>query len=159
VDIVYTPLFEPRRHTLKKLLEIGIWHGASLRAWHDYFPSATIVGIDRGTSPLFQNESRVVTCCGNAYSAEMLAALPNDFDIIIEDGSHELKDLLFVAKHYVSKLAPGGLLILEDIAEAAWATTLRESLDPQYTAEVYDLREQKGRYDDILMIIRQHGVA
>src|SRR5215203_706034 len=46
----YTPYYEEylqhRRFRALTLLELGVWKGASLRMWRDYFPSATIVGID-----------------------------------------------------------------------------------------------------------------
>lgn len=34
------------RFTATAILEIGVWHGQSLRMWADYFPNATVVGVD-----------------------------------------------------------------------------------------------------------------
>lgn len=42
----YESKFAPRRFTAKRVLEIGINHGGSLRMWHDYFPNAEIYAID-----------------------------------------------------------------------------------------------------------------
>lgn len=43
---VYEPAFEHIRDEPLRILEIGIYKGASLAAWVDYFPNATVVGID-----------------------------------------------------------------------------------------------------------------
>lgn len=43
---VYELFFRPKRDKAKKIMEIGIGGGASLNIWRDYFPNATIYGID-----------------------------------------------------------------------------------------------------------------
>ena len=43
---VYEPAFSDVRYEPLYILEVGIYKGASLAAWVDYFPNATIVGID-----------------------------------------------------------------------------------------------------------------
>ena len=42
----YEQLFKPMRETAKNVLEIGVRDGGSMKLWHDYFPNATIYGID-----------------------------------------------------------------------------------------------------------------
>ena len=52
----------------------------------------------------------------NAYSATALRTLgKKKYHVIIDDGSHHPKDILFVADHYYHLLEPGGVMILEDI--------------------------------------------
>ena len=50
VKHVYTPvyynMFNDIRNDVKKVFEMGILGGASLRMWRDYFPNATIYGAD-----------------------------------------------------------------------------------------------------------------
>ena len=46
VDEFYNKFFEPRRYSVQSLLEVGIAYGGSLLLWRDYFPNATIMGID-----------------------------------------------------------------------------------------------------------------
>ncbi len=43
---VYDPILAPWVNKKMKLLEIGVRKGGSLQLWRDYFPQATIVGID-----------------------------------------------------------------------------------------------------------------
>ncbi len=42
----YEPLLEPWRKQPIVLLEIGVWHGASIASWLEYFENAEIIGID-----------------------------------------------------------------------------------------------------------------
>ena len=91
---------------------------------------------------------------GDAYSYETLKESPNDFDIIIEDGSHKIEDMSFVVVEYVKKLKPNGILVVEDIPDFNWTNILKNLIPDNYKVEVKDLRRVRGRYDDILMIIR-----
>ncbi|HAI37850.1 MAG TPA: hypothetical protein DCM40_06860, partial [Maribacter sp.] len=42
----YAKRFEPIRHKVKKVLEIGVFKGHSMLLWEKYFPNATIYGVD-----------------------------------------------------------------------------------------------------------------
>ena len=46
----YTPVYElffaPIKYEAKKVFEIGVFKGASMRVWHDYFPNAVVYGIE-----------------------------------------------------------------------------------------------------------------
>ena len=46
----YTPLyhrtFEAMRTSVKRFMEIGVFRGASIRMWTDYFTEAEIIGVD-----------------------------------------------------------------------------------------------------------------
>lgn len=64
--------------------------------------------------------------------------------------------MLFVIEEYIKKLSPEGLLVIEDFQDFDWTNIVRRKLNDGYEAEVWDLRKIKGRYDDILMIIRKH---
>ncbi len=43
---VYEPHFETVRYRHINILEIGVFKGASTAALHEYFPNATIYGLD-----------------------------------------------------------------------------------------------------------------
>ena len=45
-EAVYEPDFEPLRNKSIKILDVGVFKGASVQAWLDYFPKATVYGID-----------------------------------------------------------------------------------------------------------------
>jgi len=101
----------------KKLLEIGVFKGASLAMWSEYFPDTEIWGVD-----LFADHSEadvrsylldecgcknIVLRQGNQCDYVLLDALRNeDFDIVIDDGSHNSRDQmmtfygLYNGRHY-----------------------------------------------------------
>src|SRR6185369_15852500 len=94
----YTPFYDlllrDRRDSVRRVLEIGIGTpeamshvpnykpGASLRMWRDYFPNAAIVGIDIVPSVCFR-DVRIVTG---------IRIIPEIYDLIVDDGSHEPED-------------------------------------------------------------------
>src|SRR6267154_394057 len=92
----YTPyyheLFASRRGQVRKVLEIGIDVGASLRMWRDYFPSATIYALDSDTSKLISEHRIQSLFCNQGDSVQLQIAMDwagHDFDLILDDGSHE----------------------------------------------------------------------
>ena len=74
------------------------------------------------------------------------------FDIIIDDGSHDLEDQKEVIRLYIPKLKPNGMLIIEDIQEYGYIETLEQLAGD---IEIHDLRHINNRYDDIALIIRK----
>lgn len=77
--------------------EIGVDRGDSLRLWSDYFPQATIVGIDLRppTLPDYQLPPRTVFVQGNATDPEFIRSLAAQYppDAVLDDGSHRAGDL------------------------------------------------------------------
>ena len=45
---VYNEIMEDKRNNLIDIFEIGIYFGASLRMWHEFFPNGNVYGIDNG---------------------------------------------------------------------------------------------------------------
>lgn len=154
VDEVYEELFKDLRVSVDKVLEIGAYNGASIMMWREYFAKAQIFTIDNVACPRISSRERVVSYLGDAYEYKTLKELPSDFDIIIEDGSHKIEDMSFVVIEYLKKLKPNGILVIEDIPDFNWTNILKNLIPDNYKIEVRDLRRVRGRYDDILMIIR-----
>ena len=42
----YNMLFCKGRNDVRRVLEVGVFGGASIKMWHEYFPNATIFGVD-----------------------------------------------------------------------------------------------------------------
>lgn len=154
VDEVYEELFKDLRVYADKVLEIGAYNGASIMMWKEYFSKAQVFTIDNMPCPQISERERINYLLGDAYSYETLKELPDDFDIIIEDGSHKIEDMSFVVVEYLKKLKPNGILVIEDIPDFNWTNILKNLIPDNYRVEVRDLRRVRGRYDDILMIIR-----
>jgi len=117
----YTPyyklFFEPMRHLPIKVLEVGIYHGDSLRLWKEYFPNATIYGVDIEDCSQ-HNEDRIITDItdqSSGYSLSMFKARFPSMDIIIDDGSHQCKDQILTFEKLWSSLNSGGFYVCEDL--------------------------------------------
>ena len=158
LQYIYAKLFEPKRHTATKLLEIGVWTGGSLVLWRDYFTKAHIYGMDTESPTImelvFEDRITQITC--DAYSDYVVNSLKNnDFDIIIDDGPHTLESMIYCVKNYLPKLKSDGILVLEDLKEIAWAKTLFDHVPVEYknAVTVYDLRHLKNLNDDIAFVI------
>jgi cephalosporin hydroxylase len=135
------------------LLEIGTGHGGSLILWNDYFPKATIYGVDVGdmTSPAIKQYTRINTLIGDAYNKSFTDTLP-DFDIVIDDGPHSLNSFISFLDLYLPKVKDGGLLVIEDIPDINHIQSLIPKIgDLKY--EVIDTREQTGLHDNISFIV------
>jgi hypothetical protein len=135
------------------LVEVGTGHGGSLILWNDYFPKATIYGLDVTdmTSPAIKQYDRIKTLIGNAYDKSFADALP-DFDIAIDDGPHTLDSFIVFLDLYLPKVKNGGLLVIEDIPDINHIQSLIPKLgDLKY--EVIDTREQTGLHDNISLIV------
>lgn len=85
---IYDRYFAPIRQDVRKVLEIGVQSGNSLRMWRDYFPNAEIYGLDLDPACKAVEEDRIRIAIGDQSNESDLAKLPDDFDIIIDDGSH-----------------------------------------------------------------------
>lgn len=122
----YSLLFEPLRHKPIKFAELGVFRGASVRAWRAYFPEAKIYGYDCDVPNLqyiaSMNMPNVFLDTMDAGSSasihEKLKQATQDgvlFDVILDDASHDPGHQSEVIRTAFDYLNPGGLLIIEDI--------------------------------------------
>jgi spermidine synthase len=127
---IYEQFFSNIRNEQINILEIGIFHGASLRTYYDYFPNAKIHAVDIYDKSQYQNDRIVVHQFDQSNPQHLFDFADNcetKFDVIIDDGSHHMKDQQ-ITLYYLSKiLKDGGIYILEDIH-----TSLGENGFPLY---------------------------
>lgn len=125
---VYEPLFEEFRHDTFNFLEIGIYKCASLRMWRDWFPSATIYGIDKEESIVkgWKDEERMVLDRVNQGDPSELIeyAKKGPWRIIIDDGSHYSRHQKLSFDILWDRVEPGGYYIIEDTF-SSYAASLR----------------------------------
>ena len=161
---IYQSLFEKRAESARRVMEIGIYKGASIKLWNDYFTRAIIHGIDIEsddyTLAFLRDLPRVHLHVGrSAYQADFVRdtfeKTELKFDVIVEDGSHELEHMIFFVKHYLKLLSPRGICIIEDVPDIDWIKILYENTPEEYREYCYfcDLRSEKNRYDDIMFIV------
>jgi spermidine synthase len=117
----YHAIFSPIRETVTRVFELGIFGGASLRGWRDYFPKAQIVGadIDPGMVSAARGERIATYLCDETQPtqiADLWARTGAElFDVMIDDALHTLRDNLFFYDRAFHMLKPGGIYILEDV--------------------------------------------
>ena len=121
----YTTLYDkhigPLRPTANKILEIGVFKGASLLLWRDCFPKATVYGVDKTAERFFpglDKEERIKLLIGRQEDTTFLNndVAPNGpFDIIIDDGWHHGGTNLITFNTLWNSLASKGWYVVEDI--------------------------------------------
>jgi len=141
------------------ILEIGVQKGGSLLAWKEYFKKSHVVGIDISDTRLEKYKKNSVNFILSSITDESLKDNPlikdQMFDIIIDDGSHFLGDVIYVVRNFLKNLKPGGYLIIEDAQNPEeWISRIIPSIDTSiYNIFGEDLRKINGTYDDYLIII------
>jgi len=166
---IYEKLFEKKKYDSNVILEIGIGdlykkNGGSIKLWRDYFPNSTIYGLDirdiRHVNDEIINKDRInLYTSTNAYDKNFIEKefinKNIKFDILIDDGPHALDSMIFFIKNYLPLLKEDGIFVIEDIPDINWVSKLQENVPEEYKnkCKVFDLREKKKRYDDILFCI------
>lgn len=122
----YDPMLEPWLEKPITVLELGVRTGGSLLLWSDYFPLATIVGIDIRLPKNSIPSERIHLYEGSQADPQFLSHVANDiaphgFDIIIDDASHigEITKKSFWHL-FDNHLKPGGLYAIEDWGTGYW---------------------------------------
>jgi len=97
----------------ERLLEIGIYRGASCAAWRDY-GVASITAVD-----LFdrvQPDQIPILDLITWYRADSTVdKIPGTFDLIIDDGAHDPISQRRTFLNLYRNLAPGGKYFIEDV--------------------------------------------
>lgn len=121
----YEPEMEKKRNDPIKILEIGIWHGTSFNAWHEYFPNAEIYGIDifsrlQPSDVPALSLDRVHYLKGDSTNAAITKQIADawgadiKFDFIIDDGLHTPDANRLTFNNIVPYLANDGVFYIED---------------------------------------------
>jgi len=163
---IYEKLLESKKETANKILEIGISQGGSIKLWHDYFKNATIYGLDiikiKDIWKEIKNNKRIILGCFDAYNSyfvnNQFVNKNLKFDVLIDDGPHSLESMIFFIENYLQLLEPDGIFIIEDVQSMDWVEDLKKIVPNEFKEfiEIYDLRENKNRYDDILFVINKN---
>ncbi len=134
---IYERAFSRTRTRVTKMLELGVFFGASLRMWCEWFPNAQVHGADhftghQGNGRVFANADRFLKDVAahrhpqitlhqldqsdrEALSAFARAQIHGTFDIIIDDASHLMKDQQLTFGVLFGLLKPGGHFVIEDL--------------------------------------------
>jgi hypothetical protein len=161
---LYQKLLEHKKHTAKNVLEVGIHRGGSIKLWNDFFTNATVHALDimaiGEDCTDIQNKERIVLyTLTDAYNVEFFTKnflLKNiKCDFMLDDGPHTLESMQQFIRLYSQIMTDDGILIIEDVQSWDWLNVLIAEVPEhlQKFIKIYDLRNNKQRYDDIVFTI------
>jgi len=121
----YTRLYDQflgyMRPTASKILEIGVFRGASLLLWEQAFPNAAIYGVDKHFhiwQRYLAGRERVKVFVGRQEDIPFLQekVIPaGPYDIIIDDGGHRPEPTQASFRTLWASVAKGGWYVIEDL--------------------------------------------
>jgi hypothetical protein len=163
-DKLYIELLNGTKNKFRNVLEIGIGtidehksssmygykshiapnytFGNSLRAWRDYFVDANIYGIDIDKNTMFEEE-RIKTFCSNSADEAKMNKILSDlplFDMIIDDGLHNMEANLETLKNCFPYLKDGGIYVIEDINQIGDWYIDKLIIDDRFTSTIGDCK-------------------
>jgi len=163
---LYQSLLIAKKHSAKIVLEVGIHRGGSTKLWYDFFPNATVHALDILDSNEIpddlKNKDRIkLYTSTNAYEETFFKETFLDknikCDFMLDDGPHTLESMKEFILLYSQLMTDDGILIIEDVQSIEWLSQLTEIV-PEHLKKyikTYDLRNNKGRYDDIVFTINK----
>ncbi|MDE3016006.1 MAG: class I SAM-dependent methyltransferase, partial [Pseudomonadota bacterium] len=124
----YFPIYERHLQRFRNLdvtlLEIGVNHGGSLKLWKRFLgPYAKIVGIDINPQCVKAEEEQIQIRIGSQSDGAFLDGLLDEIgipDIVIDDGSHVMKDVNVTFDYLYPKLLKNSVYLVEDLHTAYW---------------------------------------
>lgn len=123
--LIYQKEFDKIRNDKINFLEIGVFKGNSLEAWLEYFPNATLYGIDIFTRvdpfniPVLKN-NRVKYIKADSTSPNVHNLIKDawpdiQFDVIIDDGLHTPLGNKSTLENLIPFLKDTGAFYIEDV--------------------------------------------
>lgn len=120
--VKYDRMLTPKRQSARKILEIGVAGGSSLKMWRDYFPNAQVYGMDINPDCARHAGERITVIIGDQGNRMDLAKLAEKgpFDLILDDGSHFYPHQITSFEALWDSVIVSGLYIVEDIFTSYW---------------------------------------
>jgi len=168
---IYQKLLCSKKDTATRVLEVGIQAGGSIKLWRDYFTNAVIYGVDinapdqRVPADLLNNSSvklyNGVDAYNTAFITDTFVNTGLKFDVLVDDGPHTLISMEHFIVKYLPLLKDDGILIIEDVPQDEWIKVLTEVVPENLKKyiQVFDLRTNKGRFDDMLFVVNRSSFS
>jgi len=163
------------------ILEIGSYAGASAAAFSKFFPNSKIYCLDINISNFKYISKRIYIFGVDATKEKSTKSFLKKinisfdeeyFDIIIDDGSHKLDDILKVLKFFFNYLKSKGFYIIEDFKHPNFFKHLDNPNEPKidkfincinkkkkFNSKILDVDFQKKLFSKINYIKDYQGVS
>jgi predicted O-methyltransferase YrrM len=135
----------------RRVLEVGVFHGASIRAWRHLSEPVEVVGIDRNPCPGIP----VIRCTAPDFGPALEQLAGQQFDLIIDDGSHQVSHQIAAIQQLSPLLRSGGLFVIEDLQDDQATAAVQSAFPSDWAVIVQDWRRQSGRWDDVIVVGRK----
>ena len=104
-----------------KILEIGSLLGSGTASFIKYFQNSKIVSLDINPFNMRYYSKKIRSIFIDTQSKNIINDLANyikdDFDIIIDDGSHNKRDQILTLNYFLPKLKKKGIYVIEDTTQ------------------------------------------
>ncbi|RMY68050.1 hypothetical protein D0863_07383 [Hortaea werneckii] len=130
---MYQKYLDPVRATRLKLLEIGLGcdmsygPGASYYTWLEYLPNVDLYYIEYDAACAAKwaaNTTAATIFSGDQANVEFLQRFMReagtDFDVIIDDGGHQMNQQITSLQYLWRAVKPGGIYFCEDLQTSYW---------------------------------------
>ncbi len=113
----YARYLEPIRETATRVMEIGVQSGKSLTMWEEYFPNATLVGLDIDPKCKEIEGGRRKIAIGDQGDETFISSVCEEygpFDVVIDDGSHFAHHMMCGFNWIAPHMKQDAFYIIED---------------------------------------------
>jgi len=147
-----------------KMLDIGVHSGGSLWLWSNYLKSYEIWGMDISPTYIperpFQDELKNnsnINIVWNRDSTQSASFedIPNNFDLIIDDGDHHADSQIKTFFAAWPKLSDTGTYIIEDVPGHQNIEYIINNIKTVYNNLKFEIYVGNNRADDIIIKIEK----
>ncbi len=118
-SIFYEKYLKDLKEKKFNLLELGSHEGKSLASFYFYFSNAVMIGANINPFQMKFASKRITELYVDVSSKEILTSLSNhleyELDVVIDDASHNLRDIIITLPIFFKKLKSRGIYIIEDV--------------------------------------------
>jgi len=151
----YTPFYEKYLKIFRdkkiKILELGSHEGKGIASLYYFFPYAYLIGANINPFQMKYYSSRIEEIFIDVSSKKILQNFCNymdtNFDLIIDDASHNLRDILITLPIVFKKLKSGGYYVIEDINQFEVFKNLNPSNEKLTPLKILKLIQRNEKFN------------
>jgi predicted O-methyltransferase YrrM len=158
----YSKFYKQKIEKLKNrkinILEIGSYSGASAAAFAKYLPKSNIFCFDINISNFEYKSNKIHVFGIDIKNPKKIIKTLNkiayqfkikEFDIIIDDGSHNLSDILIALKFFFKHLRRKGLYVIEDFKHPNYYQ-YNKNINHLLIDKLFENLEKKNTFNSII---------